>query len=406
MKPIIRLWIWISVSALLALTSNVMAQDAPLKNKPPSQRVGVVTMKLQSVPITAELPGRAVAYEKADIRPRVNGIIMEKLYQAGAELKKGDPLFRLDDSSYQATVASDEATLVEAQANLPVKQSAYNRAKKLEGSGYTTADVDSAKYNLASAKATLLSAEAALKYAKIQLGWTTIVSPIEGVADVSSVSIGDLVSSGQSDSLTTVTTLDPIFIDMVAPIEDMLNFRNQIKQGSIQPGKKVSAQLQLDDGDTFEGSGALVTYSPTVSTSTGSVTVRFKFDNPDHIILPGMFVRGTLMLGSQQAFLIPQRAGSHEADGSLSIFVIGSDGKSKKVSLKTYGSYQNNWIVRSGVSANEQVIVDGQKNLSEGVPVTPVEVTINSNGTTQDTAPSQPNGMTKISNDPQTSLSE
>ena len=372
-----------------ALPLGALAQQAPPSL--PAQQVGVITVKPQEVPIVVELPGRAVAYEKADIRPRVNGIVMEKLYQAGAELKKGDPLFRLDDSSYQATVAADEATVAEAQANLP--------------SGYTTADVDTAKSELASAKATLLSAEATLKYSKIQLGWTTIVSPIEGVADVANVSLGDLVSSGQTDSLTTVTTLDPIFIDMVAPVEDMLSCR-QIEQGLVQPGEKLSAQLQIDDSEILDGSGTLVTYSPTVSTSTGSVTVRFQFDNPDHIILPGMFVRGTLKLGSQKAFLIPQRAGSHGADGSFSVFVVGSDGKSKKVSLKTYGSYQNNWIVRSGISANEQVIVDGQKNLSEGVAVSPVEVTISSDGTTQETSPSQPNGMKQPPSNSQTSLSE
>ncbi|WP_409419212.1 efflux RND transporter periplasmic adaptor subunit [Marinomonas sp. RS-M-Aa-14] len=386
-----------------ALPLSALAQQPPSL---PPQQVGVITVKQQEVPIIVELPGRAVAYEKADIRPRVTGIVIDKLYKAGAEVKKGDPLFRLDDSSYQATVAADEATVAEAQANLPVKQSAYNRAKKLEGSGYTAADVDTAESELASAKATLLSAEAALKYSRIQLGWTTIVSPIDGIVDVSNVSLGDLVSSGQTDSLTTVTTLNPIFIDMVAPVEDMLSFRRQIEQGAVQTGEKLSAQLQVGDNDILEGSGALVTYSPTVSTSTGSVTVRFQFDNPDHIILPGMFVRGILQLGSQKAFLIPQRAGSHGADGLFSAFVVDSDGKSKKVSLKTYGSYQNNWIVRSGISANEQVIVDGQKNLSEGVAVTPVEVSINSDGTTQDIAPSQANDMKLSPSHSQTSLSE
>ncbi|MCW4627747.1 MULTISPECIES: efflux RND transporter periplasmic adaptor subunit [Marinomonas] len=125
-----------------ALPLSALAQQPPSL---PPQQVGVITVKQQEVPIIVELPGRAVAYEKADIRPRVTGIVIDKLYKAGAEVKKGDPLFRLDDSSYQATVAADEATVAEAQANLPVKQSAYNRAKKLEGSGYTAADVDTAE---------------------------------------------------------------------------------------------------------------------------------------------------------------------------------------------------------------------------------------------------------------------
>lgn len=161
-----------------------------------SRPVGIIEIQRQSVPIIVKLPGRAVAYEQANIRPRVEGIVIEKLYKPGIVLEKGAPLFRLDDSSYQATVASDEADVAEAKADLPVKQSAYNRAKKLEGSGYTSNDVDSAKSALASAKTTLQSAEAALKYAKIQLGWTTITAPIKGIAAVADASIGDLVTSG------------------------------------------------------------------------------------------------------------------------------------------------------------------------------------------------------------------
>ena len=376
-----------SIRTLIA-ASTILILNAPAawaqQVEQSARSVGVVTLKQQTVPMTVELPGRAVAFEQAEIRPRVDGIVMEKLYTPGTELKKGDPLFRLDDASYQATVAADEATVAQAKADLPVKQAAYDRAKKLEGSGYTTADVESARSDLAAAKATLQSAEAALKYARIQLGWAEISSPIDGVADVASVSIGDLVSGGQSDALTTVTTLDPMYVDMMGPVTDMLKFRRQVDSGTIRLGETLSAELMLEDGTTYSAAATMVTPSPSVSTSTGSVNVRFRFDNPDHIVLPGMFLRGTLALGTQEAYLVPQRAGEHGADGKLSVFVVGEDGKAQSLKLDTLGSYENSWIVREGVSEGAQLIVDGQKNLSAGAAVSPVAVTIQADGTTAD----------------------
>lgn len=376
-----------SIRTLIA-ASTILILNAPAawaqQVEQSARSVGVVTLKQQTVPMTVELPGRAVAFEQAEIRPRVDGIVMEKLYTPGTELKKGDPLFRLDDASYQATVAADEATVAQAKADLPVKQAAYDRAKKLEGSGYTTADVESARSDLAAAKATLQSAEAALKYARIQLGWAEISSPIDGVADVASVSIGDLVSGGQSDALTTVTTLDPMYVDMMGPVTDMLKFRRQVDSGTIRLGETLSAELTLEDGTTYSAAATMVTPSPSVSTSTGSVNVRFRFDNSDHIVLPGMFLRGTLALGTQEAYLVPQRAGEHGADGKLSVFVVGEDGKAQSLKLDTLGSYENSWIVREGVSEGAQLIVDGQKNLSAGAAVSPVAVTIQADGTTAD----------------------
>lgn len=376
---------WIAASTILILSAPVAWAQ---QGEQSTRSVGVITLKQQTVPMTVELPGRAVAFEQGEIRPRVDGIVMEKLYTPGADLKKGDPLFRLDDASYQATVAADEATVAQAKADLPVKQAAYDRAKKLEGSGYTTADVESARSDLAAAKATLQSAEAALKYARIQLGWAEISSPIDGVADVANVSIGDLVSSGQTDALTTVTTLDPMYVDMMGPVTDMLKFRRQVDSGTVTLGETLSAELMLEDGTVYSAAATMVTPSPSVSTSTGSVNVRFRFDNPEHIVLPGMFLRGTLALGTQQAYLVPQRAGEHGADGKLSVFVVGENGKAQSLKLDTLGSFENNWIVREGVSEGAQLIVDGQKNLSAGVAVNPVAVTIQADGTTVDSATS------------------
>ncbi|MBT9384330.1 efflux RND transporter periplasmic adaptor subunit [Pseudooceanicola sp. CBS1P-1] len=372
----------LALTLALVTPSALLAQQGGMM----TPQVGYVTLHAGQVDQTVELPGRAVAYEQADIRPRVDGIVIKKLYKPGSDVKEGDPLFQLDDASYQATVEADAASVAEAEADLPVKQAAYDRAVKLEGSGYTAADVDTAKSDLASAKATLQSAQAALKYARIQLGWTTIRSPIDGVVDVADVSTGDLVTSGQSDALTTVTTLDPIDVELLEPAADILSIRKKVQSGDLKLSDQLQASLIVEGGETYETKGELVTPSPTVSTTTGSVTVRFRFDNPDHVILPGMFLRGTVTLGSREAFLVPQRAGEHDANGNFSFFIVGDDGKAKKVSVPTDGSQDNAWIVTSGLEDGVKVIVDGQKNLQDGAEVKAVPVTITEDGTTQDAA--------------------
>ncbi|MZR30683.1 efflux RND transporter periplasmic adaptor subunit [Sneathiella litorea] len=367
---------------VLGYPLNVQAQAA--KPQGPAE-VGVVEVHQQTVPHTVQIPGRAVAYEQAGVRPRVTGVITEKLYTPGKELKAGDPLFQLDDASYAAEVASKEAAVVEAEADLPVKQAAYDRALRLHSTGTTSeATLETAQSSLASAKATLQSAKAALKFARTQLSWTTIRAPIDGVAEVASVSIGDLVTEGQTNTLTTITTLDPIDADMLDTSANILAVRKQIRSGTLEFNRKITAQLTLENGEVYLGEGSLVTPSASVSTSTGTVSVRFRFENPHHLIRPGMFLRAQVTLGTKSAVLVPQRAGEHGADGKLKIFVVGEDGKSKQLSLETAGSYENNWIIQSGLEDGTLVIVDGQKNLRAGVELKPVPVKIDADGLTQE----------------------
>ena len=366
---------------VLAYPLHVQAQQAMPQG--PTE-VGVVEVRQQTIPYNVQIPGRAVAYEQADVRPRVTGVITEKLYTPGKELKAGDPLFQLDDASYAAEVASQEAAVASAEADLPVKQAAYDRAARLHSTGTASeATLESAQSELAAAKATLQSAKAALEFARTELSWTTIRAPIDGVAEVASVSIGDLVTAGQTDVLTTITTLDPIDADMLDTSANILSVRNQIREGNLEFNQEITAQLTLEDGEVYRGKGSLVTPSATVSTSTGTVSVRFRFDNPHHLIRPGMFLRAQVTLGTKSAVLVPQRAGEHGADGKLTIFVVGEDGKSKQLSLETAGSHENNWIIQSGLEDGTLVIVDGQKNLRDGVVLKPVPVKIDADGLTQ-----------------------
>lgn len=368
--------------ALMTCAGTAATAQSPEGAAQPMQ-VGVLTMQLQDVPQTLDLPGRAVAFEQVDIRPRVDGVVTEILYTPGTPLKVGDPLFRLDDAAYAATVASNAADLAEAEANLPVKQAAYDRAEKLRDKGYTQAEIESAQSELASAKATLDAAQAALDYAQTQLSWTTVASPIEGYADVADVSVGDLVTSGQSDAMTTVTRLDPIYVDMLQPSSRLLDVRKQIDNGTLQPNTALDARLRLEDGQVYTGTGSFVSPSATVSTTTGTISVRFKFENPDNLILPGMFLRGTVELGTSKAFLVPQRAAERSGSGDLTAYVVGDDDTAEQVTLSAAGTYQNNWIVTGGLQEGQQLILDGLKTMAAGTKVSPVPSELDAEGLVQ-----------------------
>lgn len=363
--------------ALTWCSAPLLAQE---NGQTQAMKVGVMTLERQPVPQTIDLPGRAVAYEQVGVRPRVDGVVEKILYTPGQPLSAGDPLFQLDDAAYVATVASDQANVAEAEADLPVKQSAYDRAAKLEGQGYTRAEVESAQSDLASARAALDAAHAALNYAQTELSWTTIRTPISGIPEVADVSVGDLVTAGQDDAMTTVTRLDPIYVDMLEPSARLLELRNRIESGALAPNGKLHAALVLEDGETYTGTGSLVSPSATVSTSTGTISMRFQFENGDNRILPGMFLRGTVEFGQMDAFLVPQRATERDASGVLTAYVVGDDGTAEQVSFQSVGVYQNNWIVTDGLSEGRQLILDGLKTMAPGTAVEGVPAEIDADG--------------------------
>ncbi len=383
----VRVWKMTGAAVALAASSTLLAaQGAPFGEMPPMgpSEVGVIAVNLQEIPRVVTSPGRAVASQDVSVRPRVGGVIEEILYTPGQLLKVGDPLFRIDDASYVAAVATARADVATAEANLPVMQAAYDRAQQLSGRGYTEAEVEAAQSSLAEAKATLDANKAALDYAETELSWTTLRSPIAGRADVTSVSVGDLVTASQADELTTIVTSDPIYVDMVESSSRILSVRKGIAEGTLERNDNLEATLTLENGDIYRGVGELVTPSNTVSTTTGTVTIRFAFDNPEQIIIPGMFVRGAVTLGTMQAYLVPQRATSRSNSGKLTAYVVGEDNIVEQVTLVDEGAYENAWIVREGLSDGDQLVVDGFSSLRSGQEVSPVPVTIDENGVTQD----------------------
>lgn len=348
--------------------------------------VGVMELQREGAKRRSILPGRATAYQEADIRPRVTGMVTEILYTPGQPITAGTPMFRLDRASYEAALDIARATVARSEAALSLAEAAATRARALEGSGSTRVTVESAEAEAAQARATLRSAEADLRLAEQQLSWTEITSPIAGIPGFPTVSVGDLVTNGQSEGLATVTTLDPIYVDLYEPAARLLSIREQVESGALKPEERLEVTLTLENGQTHQGNGTLVAPSVSVSTTTGTQDMRFRFNNPDGRILPGMFLRGEVVLGTTEAFRVPQRAATIGRNGVLSLFVA-RDGKAGKIEVTPIGSEGNDWLIAEGLEPGALLIIDGLTNLRDGAEVKTVPVSIDSAGVVRDVAP-------------------
>ena len=369
---------WAALAILLA--GPAFAQQGPGARGPqgPTQ-VGVMATAEEDVPYTVTLPGRAIAYQQTGIRPQVGGEVLEIAYDPGKAVKAGDVLFRLDPETLAAALSAAEAAVAGAEASLTQAQNTVTRYRRLEGSGVSAVERANAEVALKQAEADLKSAEAARDAARLSLQRTEIKSPLDGMADVAAVSVGDLVTANQSESLTTITQLDPIYVDVSESSARMLRNRARITAGQLVVNGGVQTQLILETGEEYRGEGRIVSPGIAVSPTTGTVPIRLRFDNPDGMILPGQFLRVKLTLGTTRAVLVPQRATSRASDGTLTAFVA-RDGKAQQVTLSEQGSYRNSWIVTQGISPGEQLILDGLENLRAGTEVTTVPVTIDAQG--------------------------
>jgi len=381
---------------LVLMAGAALAQGGPPPGGPPPggmmpgmmggpAEVGTITLVETDIPVTRSLPGRAVAYERTEIRPRVSGTIEEILFTPGRPIGVGDPLFRIDDAPYRAEVASASAQLASAEAGLALARANVERYRSLQGSAATMADLQSAEATAAAAEATLANARVALELAQLDLDRTTIRSPISGIVAVPQVSVGALVTANQSDSLTSVTRLDPIYVDISDSSAGMLRNRQRLESGELSPGDRIGLELILETGEPYAREGALVAQATEVSSSTGTIDMRVSFANPDHIIMPGQFLRVNVTLGTTRAILVPQRATSRSADGSLVAWVV-RDGTARRVTLTTAGSHANSWIVTGGVEPGAELAVDGLGNLVDGAEIRTVPVEIDASGVVRDLA--------------------
>ncbi|UJW74958.1 efflux RND transporter periplasmic adaptor subunit [Rhizobium sp. SL42] len=363
------------------------AAGAPGGEKPPSP-VSVVLMKQAPHPLTSTLPGRASAFQTAEIRPRVSGVIKEIAFKEGSEVKAGDLLFKIEDDSYRAEVAQAQASLEKAEASVPTAQSNLARQERLVNSGATQVELENARVTLLQAQADVAQAKAALRAAEINLNLTEIRAPFEGVTNVSAFSIGNVVTANQTDALTTLRRLDPIYIELTESSVNLLRLREAIKAGRVdQSGdQRADIRLTLEDGQQYPIVGKLDMSEMAVSQTTGTFSIRAVFDNPDNLILPGMYVRATVTVGTENGFLIPQRAATRNAQGELNAKFVTAE---NKVETRTFADSQisgNNWLVASGIKDGDKLIVDGFQWIGDGAPVQPVEATINDQGFVVETA--------------------
>ena len=376
------------VAIVMGLSHSANAQGVPPGSQGPTA-VGVITAQTETIPYTLTVPGRAVAFQEASIRPTVEGIVEDINYEPGKALKAGDLMFTLGQDRYLAASAAAKAEQAGAEASLAAAQSTVTRYRGLVGAGVTQVQLDTAEADLLAAKASVSSAQSSATIAGINLKGTEIRSPIDGIPSVSAVSVGAVVTANQSDALTTVRRLDPIYVDMMESSARMLQVRSQISSGQLTSGQSLQASLTLEDGTLYDGEGTFVSPGTEVSTTTGTIQLRIQFKNPDRLILPGQFLRVDVQLGTTEAILVPQRATSRTSDGRLTAFVV-KDGKAALVNLSETGSYKNAWIVTEGLNDGDKIIVDGLKSLRADAQVEPAEVVIGEDGLVEDAGTAEP----------------
>ncbi|MFN4100016.1 MAG: efflux RND transporter periplasmic adaptor subunit [Pararhodobacter sp.] len=360
-----------------------MAQPAgPMPGMGGAAEVGIITLSETEVPFSVTVPGRAVAFEEVDIRPRVAGAIAEIAYRPGLPVAAGDVLFVIEADTYAAEVASAEASVARAEAAFRTAEATLRRYETLAGTGVSAQDLESAQVSLLQAEADLRAAQASLQTQQLYLDRTAIRSPIDGFADIPTVSVGALVTENQADALTTITRIDPIFVDVEESSRRIADIRTRVEQGQLQTGENLGIRLRLETGETYELDGQMVSPGTRVSQTTGTLALRLQFPNPERRVLPGQFLRVDIELGTIRAILVPQGATARSAIGALTAFVV-EDGVARQRVLAEQGSHSNAWVITSGLADGEQLIVDGLNMLRDGAEVRPVPVEITAEGVTR-----------------------
>ena len=334
--------------------------------------VTFVTIQPQTVSLTTELSGRVAASLTAEVRPQVGGIIKERLFTEGSDVKAGEVLYQIEPASYQATYNGAKAALAKAEANLePLRLKAERYKELLASDAVSGQDYDDASAAQKLAEAEIEAAKAALETAHINLTYTKVTAPISGRIGRSAVTNGALVTAGQPTPLSTIQQLDPVYVDVTQSSTEMLRLRKSLDSGQLTTAAGAAkVQLTLDDGTHYPEAGSLKFTEAFVDPSTGSVTLRNLFPNPKLILLPGMFVRTVLEEGTKdQAILVPQRGVTRNPAGSAMVLVVGADEKVEPRVIKADRTVGENWLVSEGLKAGDRVILEGLLKARPGTPV-------------------------------------
>jgi membrane fusion protein (multidrug efflux system) len=379
------------ISVLTAATLAGCGAAAPVAPQLP--QVSVTTVHRSSVPITTELPGRTSAYLVAQVRARVDGIVLTRDFKEGEIVESGQRMYQIDPAPYIAALNSAKAALQKAQANLVSTAAQAERYKVLAAANAVSEqDYDNAVAAQGQAVADVAAGKAAVAAAQINVGYTNVVAPITGRSGVSQVTQGAYVQASAATLMATVQQIDPIYVDLTQSSVEGLQLRRDMATGQLklQGADHAKVTLLLEDGTEYPLAGSLEFTDITVDQGTGSVTVRAIFPNPRSVLLPGMFVRARIDEGvDDNAMLVPQVGVTHDPSGQATALIVGADNKVEVRPLKLRGATGDQWIVEGGLDDGDRVIVAGIQKVQPGTLVRPSEAT----ATVASTGPSAPTNI-------------
>ena len=335
--------------------------------------VGYVVVQQGSAPIEQELPARISAYQVSEVRPQVSGVILRRLFREGSIVKQGQTLYQIDPSVYQAQAAQAQANLQSARAQSEAARTLASRYKPLiQKQAISKQDYTNAVAQARQADASVAQNSAAVRSAQINLRFTRVPAPITGRIGLSNFTEGALVTANQADSLTTITRLDPVFVDIQQSAADLLNIRQSLANGGAAP-TTAQVRIKLPDGSFYGYTGTVEFSQVLVDQNTGTVTIRARFPNPQALLLPGMFVSAQFAQAiDTSAFLVPQPAVTRDPKGNATVWVVGPGNRAVQrtvVAERTQGTY---WVVTQGLAPGEKVITQGTANLRDGAEIKPV----------------------------------
>jgi len=357
--------------------------DNPRQSQPsPVPEVGTVTIQPQQLVLTTELPGRTCAYRVAEIRPQVNGIIQRRLFTEGSDVKVGDVLYQIDPAPFQAALDSARAALAKSEANLTVTRLRFERYKKLLAEkAVSQQEYDDREAALKQAEADIEYCKAAVETARINLDYTRVTAPISGRIGKSNVTDGALVTAYQAPPLATIQQLDPIYVDVPQSTTELLSLKRRLAAGRLNHDgiNQNKVKVILQDSSEYLQEGTLQFRDVTVDPATGSVILRVVVPNPEGVLLPGMFVRAVVEEGiTEEAILVPQQGVSRTPKGEPFALVVHDSGKVEQRMLALNRAIGDKWLVSSGLSAGDRVVVEGMLKVRPGSAVKAVSLILNS----------------------------